>query len=132
MRGRLWPEANCEELAREVAEFLRGQALPTPHVVFVAADPQPVGFLELSLRPYANGCDSMPVPFVEGWYVEQKARGRGVGRSLLLAAEDWCRERGYAEIGSDTQLWNADSLQAHLRCGFEEAERVIALRKKLE
>lgn len=131
MRARLWPGANAEELAGEVAVFLAGASLPAPIAAFIAVDPAPVGFLELGLRPYANGCDSMPVPFVEGWYVEADARRRGVGRLLLEAAEEWSRNRGYAELGSDTQLWNDASLDAHTACGFSETERVIYLRKKL-
>ncbi|HEY2475060.1 MAG TPA: GNAT family N-acetyltransferase [Candidatus Cybelea sp.] len=131
MRARLWPGANADELAEEVAAFLAGASLPTPIAAFIAVDPAPIGFLELGLRPYADGCDSMPVPFVEGWYVEPDARHRGAGRRLLEAAEKWSRSRGYAELGSDTQLWNDASLAAHIACGFSETERVIYLRKEL-
>jgi aminoglycoside 6'-N-acetyltransferase I len=131
MRARLWPDAGSGELAAEVAAFLAGPSVPVPIVAFIAAAPAPIGFLELGLRPYANGCASMPVPFVEGWYVEPEARRRGVGRLLLHAAEEWCRNHGNCELGSDTQLWNEPSLQAHTACGFSETERVIYLRKDL-
>jgi aminoglycoside 6'-N-acetyltransferase I len=131
MRGALWREADANDLRREVNAFLASEVLPTPMVVFIAEDEHPIGFLELSVRAYANGCDSMPVPFIEGWFVESGARGRGVGRSLIRAAEDWSRERGYVEIGSDTEIWNENSLKAHVRCGFAETERVIYLRKGL-
>ncbi|MGB8627497.1 MAG: GNAT family N-acetyltransferase [Candidatus Cybelea sp.] len=131
MRARLWPDAGSEEHAAEVGAFLAGPSVPVPIAVFIAAAAAPVGFLELGLRPYANGCASMPVPFVEGWYVEPEARRRGVGRLLLHAAEEWCRNRGYCELGSDTQLWNDASLQTHTSCGFHETERVIYLRKEL-
>lgn len=131
MRAALWPEADAAELTREAEAFVAGVALPTPMVVFIAEDGRPIGFLELSVRAYANGCDSMPVPFVEGWYVDAGARGRGVGRALIRASEDWSREHGYVEIGSDTEIWNEDSLKAHEKCGFKETERVIYLRKRL-
>ena len=131
MRSRLWPDAGFDELASEVAAFLDGKGLPVPIAVFVAAAPAAIGFLELGLRPYANGCVSMPVPFVEGWYVEPEARRRGVGRLLLRAGEAWCRDHGNCELGSDTQLWNDASLHAHAACGFSETERVIYLRKDL-
>jgi aminoglycoside 6'-N-acetyltransferase I len=131
MRTALWPDADPDELYREAEAFAAGDTLPTPHVVFIAADECPIGFLELSVRPYANGCDSMPVPFIEGWYVKPEAQRRGVGRALIRAAEDWSRERGFVEIGSDTELANEDSVEAHERCGFAETERIVYLRKRL-
>jgi aminoglycoside 6'-N-acetyltransferase I len=131
MRSALWPEADAADLQREAEAFVAGDALPTVTIAFIAVDDRPIGFLDLSVRAYANGCDSMPVPFIEGWYVDPSARGIGVGRSLIRAAEDWSRERGYVEIGSDTQIWNEDSLKAHRQCGFEETERVVYLRKRL-
>lgn len=131
MRARLWPEAVAAALRDEVDAYFAGNAPPTMQAAFVAGVDRPTGFLELSVRPYANGCDSMPVPFVEGWYVEPEARGRGTGRALMEAAEAWARERGYVEIGSDTQLENDPSLRAHERCGFAQTERVVYLRKKL-
>jgi aminoglycoside 6'-N-acetyltransferase I len=132
MRAALWPDADTDELQREAAAFAAGAKLPTPQVVFVAEDVEsPIGFLELSVRPYANGCDSMPVPFIEGWYVKPSAQRRGVGRALIRAAEGWSRERGFVEIGSDTEVANEDSVEAHERCGFAETERIVYLRKRL-
>ena len=131
MRARLWPDADAATLRSEVDAFFADVPPPTVAAVFVAGDGAAIGFLELSVRPYANGCDSMPVPFVEGWYVEPDFRGRGAGRALMCAAEAWAGERGYHELGSDTQIWNAASLRAHERCGFVETERVVYLRKML-
>src|SRR6266550_7468806 len=35
---------------------------------------------------------------VGGLVVDSRARGRGIGRSLMAAAEAWARERGYARL----------------------------------
>ncbi len=132
MRARLWPHADATELANEARDFSFGAPVRTIDVVFIAAhDDRRIGFLELSLREFSDGCDSMPVPYVEGWYVEPAARGTGVGRALMQAAEAWSIERGFTELASDTQLDNDRSLRAHERCGFEEVERLIKLRKPL-
>ncbi|HEY1868452.1 MAG TPA: GNAT family N-acetyltransferase [Candidatus Cybelea sp.] len=132
LRARLWPSADAMQLASEAAGFLEGNAIPTIAAVFLAEEgTAAVGFLELALRSFSDGCISMPVPHVEGWYVEPSARGRGVGRALIAAAEEWARTHGYNELASDTEPWNEVSLTAHARCGFQETERLVKLRKLL-
>ena len=132
MRAKLWPLTDSVELASEANDFAAGADVPTIDAVFIAErDGCAIGFLELSLREFADGCDSMPVPYVEGWYVDPMARGKGLGRALMGAAEAWSIERGFTELASDTEIENEASLRAHERCGFEEMERLIKLRKQL-
>lgn len=88
------------------------------------------GFLELSVREYAEGC-SGPTPYVESWYVDPDVRDAGIGRGLMAAAEEWARERGYREMASDALLDNTSSHQAHQALGFEEVERAVHFRKRL-
>jgi len=133
MRAELWPEADAAELAREAAGFLAA-----PHetalidAVFVAEQlGEVVGFLELAVRAFSDGCDSMPVPHVEGWYVSGSERGRGIGRALVAAAAEWARELGFIELASDTEVSNERSQQAHAACGFEEVDRLVKYRMRL-
>jgi len=98
---------------------------------FIAEDGRPLGFVELSLRNYAEGCDSSPVPYVEGLYVVGDARRRNVGRLLMAAANDWAKANGFTEMASDTQIENEASLDAHRAYGFSEVERIACLRKDL-
>jgi aminoglycoside 6'-N-acetyltransferase I len=133
LRARLWPDADPDELMRECRAFAAGMPMPTVFAVFVARDDAAglTGFIELSVRPFSDGCDSMPVPHVEAWYVDPGVRRAGVGRALMVAAEEWARARGFTELASDTEVTNVMSLHAHERCGFSEVERLIKLRKPL-
>ena len=133
LRAKLWPHAGAE-LRRETQAFAQGLTLPNVEAAFIAEDSTSaaVGFLELALRSFSDGCESMPVPHVEGWYVEPHARGQGIGRALMRAAEEWSVQRGFTELASDTETDNEQSLRAHERCGFQEVERLIKLRKRLE
>jgi aminoglycoside 6'-N-acetyltransferase I len=133
MRARLWPDADACGLAQEVREFLDGAKTMLDAVIAAEEEEsKPIGFIEITIRPFSDGCDSMPVPHVEGWYVEESARGRGIGRALMRAAEDWARARGFTELASDSELDNAGAQKAHMRCGFEEVDRVVKFRKRLD
>lgn len=135
LRHALWPDADAAALTDEVLAFLSGDVAPSVLAkVFIAAasDGALLGMIELSLRSYADGCVSSPVPYIEGWYVIEGHRGRGIGATLVKAAEDWARERGHTELASDARLDNIVSERAHKALGFDEVERAIRFRKALQ
>lgn len=131
MRCALWPEGSREEHAAEIAAFFAGGSHMPLAVVMAFEDAEAVGFAELSIRSVAESCLTDRVAYLEGWYVEPAARRRGVGRALVLAAEDWGRVQGCTEFGSDTQIGNDASAAAHAALGFEEVERIRCFRKTL-
>ncbi len=132
MRQALWPEGSLREHEREIESFFAGEARE-PLAVLVAEDApsRPIGVVELSIRPGAEGCRSDRVAYVEGWFVAADARRQGAGRALLEAAEAWARSRGCTELASDTQPDNAVSVAAHRAVGFAEAGVIQCYRKEL-
>lgn len=90
-----------------------------------------LGMLEVSLRDYAEGCDTKPVGYLEGWYVKRSARRQSVGRKLVEAAEQWARQKGCKEMASDTPVWNRKSKQAHKSLGYKKEDVLVHFRKKL-
>lgn len=130
MRRALWPEIPRDEEADDAAAWLAR----TDTVVIVADRPDEArlaGFAELGARDYADGCDTSPVAYLEGWYVDDDVRRRGIGAALVRAGEAWARRHGYRELASDALLDNATSHRAHLALGFSEVERAIRYRKAL-
>ena len=132
MRGVLWPDYASTWHAEEVAKYFAG-LLRMPLEALIAADDsgRAIGFAELSIRPYAEGCETERVAYLEGWYVEPDWRRRGVGRALVDAAEGWGRLQGCTEFGSDALLDNTDSARAHAALGFEEVGQVRCFRKTI-
>ena len=105
-----------------------------PLAIFVAeaSGGQLVGFLEADLRSHADDCDPRhPVGFVEGWFVSESHRRKGIGAQLLAAAEDWARSHGCVEMASDTWIDNALSRHVHEALKFEVADRCVHYRKAL-
>jgi aminoglycoside 6'-N-acetyltransferase I len=129
MRRRLWPELSLDVHLTEM-EALASDATSK---VFVAARPGGSlgGFLEAAQRNYAEGCDSSPVGYIEGWYVDSDLRRQGLGGQLVRAAEAWARALGLVEMASDCLLDNEVSLVAHISSGYQEVERLIHFKKRL-
>ena len=129
MRRALWPD---EPTAAEDDDMRSWLARPDA-VVFVAARSGGGlgGFAEAATRPYAEGCATSPVAFLEGWYVDPDVRRHGVGRALVAAVERWARAAGLRELASDALLDNVTSHRAHARLGFREIERLVCFYKSL-
>jgi aminoglycoside 6'-N-acetyltransferase I len=130
LRSALWPHCPAEQHRKEMLETLEK---PARLACFVADTPGAglCGFLEASLRDYADGCDTSPVGYIEGWYVAPAMQRQGVGRLLVEAAEGWAVQRGCQEMASDCLEDNDTSLAAHLALSYQEAERLIHFRKDL-
>jgi len=129
MRQGLWPEAPIQYL-----DFDLDDRLSDPdYAVFVAsrADGEIVAFIETGLRDYGEGCETSPVGYIEAWYVDQHIRGQKLGRELVRVAEGWAREKGCTEMASDTWLENETSIAAHLKLGYQEADRLVHFMKTL-
>ena len=80
------------------------------------------------MRGFAHGVDEAPCAFLEAWWVDEDLRHSSVGRTLVEAVENWARERGFTELGSDALLDNTVGHRAHRALGFEERERVVYFR----
>ena len=129
MRAALWPDQTRAKHREGMDEYL----LENAAVAYVAARPSGglAGFVEATIRPHADACDTSPVGYVEGWYVDADVRRQGVGRRLVRTAERWARGLGCTEMGSDCLLDNEVSFRAHLAIGYEERERLIHFRRWL-
>jgi aminoglycoside 6'-N-acetyltransferase I len=128
MRKGVWPEAEDDYLLFDMDEVLASNI----DLIFMAfVNDQPAGMLEASIREYAEGCDSSPVGYIEAWFVYGDYRRTGVAAELVKAAENWARENGCTEMGSDTWLDNEVSIKAHQKLGYYEVERLVHFAKQL-
>ena len=135
MMAALWPDGTLRERQSEAEALIRTRMSGTlPGTFFVAMTPDRKlnGFIQVELRSHADGCETeWPVGFVEGWFVAEELRGKGIGRLLMLAAEQWAREKQCREMASDALLDNPLSLRAHSALGFEVVDRSVHFRKRV-
>ena len=125
LRRALWPDCSPARQWLEIQQFASSQS---PGVVIVAERDSGglCGFVEVSVRhEHVDGTSSVPVAYLEAWYVEAEFRGRGIGQQLLAAVEAWALARGLKELASDAELENKSSIDAHVACGFSETCRAV-------
>ena len=85
----------------------------------------PVGFAEISIRDYANGCRAQPVPFLEGFWTIKPYRRQGVVFALVKTIKRDCQEQGITELCSSAHIENTLSHSAHQSWGLDETDRVV-------
>jgi aminoglycoside 6'-N-acetyltransferase I len=128
--------SSAEEHAQEPRLILGGKAalvLTMPLTIFVAEESAGilVGFPEVDLRSHAEGCNpSQPVGYIEGWYVAEDHRHRGIGRKLLAKAEDWAGSHRCVEMASDAIIDNELSQRAHEALGYEVVPQCLKLSRR--
>ena len=127
---KLWPESSAEELETDFIQLIDSDVW---HVALYRDVAEYIGFLQLSLRSdYVEGCTSSPVLYIEGIFVDESIRGKGVATELIDYAADWGRERGCTEMASDCDIDNKNSFDFHKAIGFKEVARTINFAKRLD
>ena len=101
------------------AAFERGveRLLTDPNTDFLLAGDPPAGVCQLRYR-YGIWTQSEDC-WLEDIFVEEAARGSGLGRALVEAAFDRARERGCARMELDVNEANTQALRLYESLGFE-------------
>ncbi len=125
----LWPENPLEEMEDEFALLLSKEDA----AIFLAeGEGEAIGFAQCQLRrDYVEGTGSSPVGYLEGIFVREEYRRKGIARQLLAECEAWAGDLGCTEFASDCELTNYDSFRFHLALGFLEANRIICFTKQI-
>jgi GNAT superfamily N-acetyltransferase len=97
-----------------------------PHAIILLAERagEVAGLITVHLRDTIN--HEQPLAQITALVVAERARGEGVGRGLVLAGEQWARQRGAARVVVSTALQRADAHQFYERMGFVHTGRRYA------
>jgi GNAT superfamily N-acetyltransferase len=108
-------------------DAVRGRTPGSLIMIAEAGEGERLGFIHLSEEEdyYAGACGH-----VGDIVVAASARGRGVGRTLLRAAEQWARGEGYSLITLNVFLGNEKAARVYESVGYNaETTRYV---KKLD
>lgn len=122
---KLWPDNSYNDLYDEFKN--------SNHIFFGATfNNYLIGFIQISIRTdYVNGSTNSPVGFIEGIFVDENYRKKGIARKLVDRAVSYFKNEGIKEIASDVLIDNIDSQNFHKSIGFEEIERVVCYIKRI-
>ena len=128
LRHALWPDCPPERHKLEIQQTLASPGL----VALAQLSGKIIGMAEVSIRSdHVEGTSESPIPYLEGWFVAEAHRNRGIGRALLAFVEEWACTRGYRELASDAELHNTHSIRLHGQSGFREVGRSVHFVKTL-
>lgn len=126
----IWTNNLISELEKEFNESI--VSVKACIYVFVDEDKRIKGFAQCNLRyDYVEGTQSSPVGFLEGIFITEEYRGKGIGKLLLSAVESWAKEKGCIEFASECGINNSTSYNFHIHHGFKEVNRIICFSKKI-
>lgn len=128
MRKGIWPDVPDNYMTFDMDRLL---ANVDYFVIFACDGDRPIGLTEAQIRDHAEGCETSPVGYLEGWFVQEEYRGKRIAGIMTQAAENWMREKGCTEVASDTWLDNEPSIRAHVNMGYHEVERLVHFVKRL-
>lgn len=102
------------------------------HYAFVAEDEEgnPLGWIHI----YIAHLIESPNSYVEigGLVVDEAARGKGIGKALVQAAEEWTRSNGMNDIRVRSASRRADAHAFYQHLGYEVQKTQLRFVKKLE
>lgn len=128
-RKALYQEVEEEFLDYELDEILREKRIFA--FLLWTKEFEAVAFLELSLRNIVDGCESSPVAYLEGIYIEENYRQKGLGKQLTNFIKKWGIQQGCSELATDSSLEDVKAQAFHKKMGFEETERIVQFRMDL-
>jgi GNAT superfamily N-acetyltransferase len=123
-----------DEPADDVFERGARRLLADPDTDFLLAGDPPAGVCQLRYRfgiwSESDDC------WLEDIFVEEAARGSGLGRALVEAAFERARERGCARMELDVNEANSGALKLYESMGFESSTdppggRNLLMRRRL-
>ena len=95
------------------------------HFLVATAGGTPVGLIHLTIRQTV--LHRSPSGMIDELIVTNEYQGKGIGKQLVLAAIDRCRQLGCCEVEVSTEQTNLKARRFYRKCGFVKEEILFEL-----
>jgi GNAT superfamily N-acetyltransferase len=90
------------------------------HFLVAELKTTPVGFINFTVRQTV--LHRSPSAMIDELVVTKEYQRKGIGKQLVLAAIDECRQLGYCEVEVSTEKTNVKARKFYKKCGFNKRE----------
>jgi ribosomal protein S18 acetylase RimI-like enzyme len=101
-----------------VKTFKRLLTDASSHFLMAEIEGSPVGFINFAIRQTI--LHRSPSALIDELVVAKEYQGKGVGKQLVLAAIEQCRQLGCCEVEVSTEKTNVEARKFYKKCGFKE------------
>jgi GNAT superfamily N-acetyltransferase len=103
-------------IALKTCEHLLSDA--DSHFLVAAMEGTPVGFIHFTVRQTI--LHRSPSALIDELVVAKEYQAKGVGKQLVLAAIEKCKQLGCCEVEVSTEKTNVKARKFYKKCGFNE------------
>jgi GNAT superfamily N-acetyltransferase len=90
------------------------------HFLVAATEGIPVGFIHFVVRQTV--LHRSPSALIDELVVTKEYQGKGIGKQLVLATIEKCRQLGCCEVEVSTEKTNVEARKFYKNCGFSKTE----------
>ena len=95
------------------------------HFLVATARATPVGLIHFTMRQTV--LHRSPSGMIDELIVTVEYQGKGLGKQLVLAAIERCRQLGCCEVEVSTEQTNLKAREFYRKCGFDKTEILFEL-----
>jgi len=85
----------------------------------------PIGLIHFTIRQTV--LHRSPSAMIDELIVTNESQGKGIGKQLVLAAIERCRQLGCCEVEVSTEQTNLKARRFYRKCGFDKEEILFEL-----
>lgn len=95
------------------------------HFLVAAAGGPPIGLIHFTTRQTV--LHRSPSGMIDELIVTAEYQGKGIGKQLVLAAIERCRQLGCCEVEVSTEQTNLKARRFYRKCGFDKTQILFEL-----
>jgi len=95
------------------------------NLLVATARETPIGLIHFTIRQTV--LHRSPSAMIDELIVTNESQGKGIGKQLVLAAIERCRQLGCCEVEVSTEQTNLKARRFYRKCGFDKEEILFEL-----